>query len=127
LLLFQKVNPQHFVFFVLYHSGVLNRNTAVKTAFVKPGIITFSRGNKFFELSNHLQNVLVTVSDKKIPHSSNNITVDYYTPDIITANDYYPFGMMPGRNYNAPGKKDYKYGFNGKENDNDVKGVEGGQ
>jgi RHS repeat-associated protein len=54
--------------------------------------------------------------------------VDYYKADIITANDYYPFGMMmPGRKYNAPGKKDYKYGFNGKENDNDVKGVEGGQ
>jgi hypothetical protein len=66
LLLFQKVNPQHFVFFVLYHSGVLNRNTSVKTAFVKPGIVTFNRGNKFFELSNHLGNVLVTVSDRMI-------------------------------------------------------------
>ena len=40
---------------------------------------------------------------------------------------YHPGGMiMPGRNYNAPSAKDYRYGFNGKENDNDVKG-EGNQ
>jgi RHS repeat-associated protein len=34
--------------------------------------------------------------------------------------------LQPGRNYNAPSAKDYRYGFNGKENDNEVKG-EGGQ
>ncbi len=35
--------------------------------------------------------------------------------------DYYPFGMlMPGRSYSSTA---YKYGFNGKENDNEVKGV----
>ena len=46
---------------------------------------------------------------------------------MVTASDYYPFGMnMPGRNYNAPGAKDFRYGFNGKENDNEVKG-EGNQ
>ncbi len=72
--------------------------------------------------------MLVTVSDKKIQHTANNTTVDYYTTDVVTANDYTPFGsLMSGRNYNAPGKKDYQFGFNGKENDNDVKGVEGGQ
>jgi RHS repeat-associated protein len=39
--------------------------------------------------------------------------------------DYYPFGMgMPGRKY-ALGNG-YRYGFNGKENDNEVKG-EGNQ
>jgi len=36
-------------------------------------------------------------------------------------NDYYPFGMMmPGRKYDAGNL--YRYGFNGKENDNEVKG-----
>ena len=40
--------------------------------------------------------------------------------------DYYPFGMaMPGRKYEAT--SNYRYGFNGKENDNEVKGIEGGQ
>jgi RHS repeat-associated protein len=51
--------------------------------------------------------------------------VDRYTAVVITANDYYPFGMMmPGRKYSADGT--YRYGFNGKENDNEVKG-EGNQ
>lgn len=89
--------------------------------------IAFERGKKFFELTNHLGNVLVTVSDKKIAVSANNTTIDSYNADVVTANDYYLFGMMmSGRNYNAPSAKDYRYGFNGKENDNDVKG-EGNQ
>ena len=45
---------------------------------------------------------------------------------MVTANDYYPFGsLMPGRKYIASSSK-YRYGFNGKENDNEVKG-EGNQ
>ncbi|WP_166437312.1 RHS repeat domain-containing protein [Niastella caeni] len=88
-------------------------------------ISTFTRNEKIFELSNHLGNVLVTVGDKKIQHSSNGTTVDYYNADIFNANDYYPFGMlMPGRTYAAAGS--YRYGFNGKENDNEIKG-EGNQ
>ncbi|MGH2566602.1 MAG: RHS repeat domain-containing protein, partial [Ginsengibacter sp.] len=40
--------------------------------------------------------------------------------------DYYPFGMMmPGSNYSIA-NTNYRYGFNGKENDNEVKG-EGNQ
>jgi RHS repeat-associated protein len=97
----------------------LGLGTAVKSP--------FTRGNKQYELVNHLGNVLVTVSDKKIGFSTNGTTIDYYNADVITANDYYPFGMMmPGKNYNAPNGKDYRYGFNGKENDNEVKG-EGNQ
>jgi RHS repeat-associated protein len=51
--------------------------------------------------------------------------VAWYEADVVTANDYYPFGMiMPGRKYAFDDT--YRYGFNGKENDNEVKG-EGGQ
>ena len=107
--------------------GIINRNISIKTTFVKPAVVNFTRGNKFFELSNHLGNVLVTVSDKKIGIDQNTDgTIDYYTADVITANDYYPFGsQMPGRKYSQANTK-YRYGFNGKENDNDVKG-EGNQ
>ncbi|RXK85276.1 hypothetical protein [Filimonas effusa] len=74
---------------------------------------TFTRGEKFFELSNHLGNVLATVSDRKTAVSGNGATVDYYNADVVAAQDYYPFGMlMPSRNYNAAG---YRYGFNGQE------------
>jgi len=49
--------------------------------------------------------------------------VDYYDPVVVSAQDYYAFGMMmPGRTYSAQGGG-YRYGFNGKENDNEVKGT----
>jgi RHS repeat-associated protein len=110
-------------------------------------LFTFARGNKLFELANHLGNVLVTVSDKKMAiddgtylesctGGANPICVltktsdtpdgivDYYKADVITAVDYYPFGMtMPGRKFTLG---EYRYGFNGKEKDNEVKG-EGNQ
>jgi RHS repeat-associated protein len=56
---------------------------------------------------------------------SGGTTIDYYTADMVSAQDYAPFGMlMPGRKYSAGNV--YRYGFNGKENDNEVKG-EGNQ
>jgi RHS repeat-associated protein len=91
----------------------------------KQGCLRCAEKNGFlFELVNHLGNVLVTISDRKVPNNTTlGQTITYFKPVVITANDYYPFGMiMPGRNYNAPSAKDYKYGFNGKENDNEVKG-----
>ena len=87
----------------------------------------FVRGQKYYELTNHLQNVLVTISDKKIGVDGNSDgIIDYYTADVITANDFYSFGsLMPGRKYSQANIK-YRYGFNGKENDNEAKG-EGNQ
>jgi len=85
------------------------------------------RGKTAYELTNHLGNVLVTVSDRKIgvPSVGNSSLIAYYNADIVNANDYYPFGMlMPGRKFSSDGA--YRYGLNGKENDNEVKG-EGGQ
>ena len=56
-------------------------------------------GSTEYELSNHLGNVMVVVTDRKIPHDGGG-SVDYFLPDVITATDYYPFGMqMPGRTY----------------------------
>ena len=81
----------------------------------------FERGKKVYELTNHLGNVLATISDEKqgIDQNSDG-TIDYYTADVVSAQDYYPFGMkMPGRKWNATG---YRYGFNGKEEDDEVTG-----
>lgn len=89
-------------------------------------VTSFTRGLKSYELSNHLGNVLATITDKKIAVSSgsNSSLIDHFTADVVTAQDYYPFGMiMPGRSYTASGASDYMYGFNGKEDDNEVKGV----
>ncbi|WP_290796213.1 RHS repeat domain-containing protein [Flavihumibacter sp. UBA7668] len=80
----------------------------------------FTRGEKLFELSNHLGNVLVTLSDRVQQVKVTGDTVRHYLADVRSANDYYPFGMlMPGRKFNAGS---FRYGFNGKENDNEVKG-----
>ncbi len=69
---------------------------------------TLQVGNKRYELSNHLGNVLAVVSDKK--EQSDGVT---WSAIVVSAQDYYPFGMaMPGRSNGA-----YRYGFNGKETD----------
>ena len=107
----------------------VNVQTESRTFINMPGVtgdnaelFTFTTGSKFFELSNHLGNVLVTISDKRIVYDATGDGIaEYYKADVITANDYYPFGMqMPGRKYSNGG--DYRYGFNGKENDKDMDG-----
>ncbi len=45
---------------------------------------------------------------------------NHYLADVISYSDYYPFGSpMPGRNANS---SDYRYGFQGQEMDNEIKG-----
>jgi len=82
-----------------------------------------TEGKRIYELTNHLGNVMVTISDRKtgVDEDSDGV-IDYYKAEVLTAQDYYAYGMlMPGRTYSNAGAK-YKYGFNGKENDNEVKG-----
>ncbi len=79
-------------------------------------------GLKVYEFSNHLGNVLTTFSDRKIAFESTTHPgyVSYYTAEILSATDYYPFGFqMPGRVYEGEG---YRYGFGGHERDDEVKG-----
>jgi RHS repeat-associated protein len=77
-----------------------------------------NQGLKRYELSNHLDNVLAVISDKSIQEG------DHYKAELLSVHDYYPFGMLePDRSYSLG---TYRYGFNGKENDNEVKG-EGNQ
>ncbi|RFZ92853.1 hypothetical protein D0C36_15795 [Mucilaginibacter conchicola] len=77
-------------------------------------------GKRFYELSNHLGNVIATVSDKRL-QTGTGLPVTYL-PDVISAQDYYSFGMVqPARQYTATNASKYRYGFNGKENDNEVK------
>jgi len=60
-------------------------------------------GDKQFEISNHLGNVLTVITDRKMPVDiGNDNNVDYFIPDIASANDYYAFGsQMPGRNFSS--------------------------
>jgi len=51
--------------------------------------ITFTRGKKFFELTNHLGNVLATGSDRKIGMSLDTSSMSSYNPVITSAQEYY--------------------------------------
>ncbi len=86
-------------------------------------ILYFSRdlGKKMYELSNHLGNVLTTVSDIKLTADGNaDGMVDSYAAVITSAQDYYPFGSLePGRTYSSD---NYRFGFQGQEQDNEIKG-----
>jgi RHS repeat-associated protein len=71
-------------------------------------------------LSNHLGNVLVTVSDRKLAEGTEGSTATGYRAEVLFASDYYPFGMqMPGREFS---QDEYRYGFNGMEKDDEWKG-----
>jgi RHS repeat-associated protein len=81
----------------------------------------FERGFKFFELSNHLGNVLVTITDRTLQYRYAGSTALYYEADVSSASDYAPFGMqLIGRKYSSD---KYRYGFNGKEKDVDINGL----
>jgi len=61
-----------------------------------------------------------TITDRKIATFDTNWDITGFTADITSANDYFPFGSsMPGRSYNSG---EYRYGFNGMEKDDEVKG-----
>jgi RHS repeat-associated protein len=84
--------------------------------------LNHTRGQRQYELDNHLGNVLTVVSDNKIPVlNTGNTSIVTYTPNIISSSDYYPFGSpMYNRNYSSDR---YRYGFNGKEKDDEVEGA----
>ena len=72
--------------------------------------------------TNHLGNVLVTVSAKPILNDSSGV-VNFRTPDVMSVSDYEPFGStMQGRSWTAQGLDGYRFGFNGKEKDSEGMG-----
>lgn len=74
---------------------------------------------KSYEFTNHLGNVLSTSSDRKSVLESNEGRAEYIS-QVLSQQDYYPFGMvMPGRSYAADV---YRYGFQGQEEDDELWG-----
>lgn len=73
-------------------------------------------GKRSYEMTNHLSNVLSTISDNKLLSEGST----EYRPEILSYSDYYPFGWkMPDR---SDAQLGHRYGFNGKEMDDEVKG-----
>jgi RHS repeat-associated protein len=102
--------------------GEYSLNLNLTTATISTITFTRIRGQRRYELANHLGNVQVVVSDRKVQKDDNaDGLIDYYVADIVSATDYYAFGaVMSDRSFNGAG---YRFGFNGKENDNEVSGT----
>ncbi|WP_299313038.1 RHS repeat-associated core domain-containing protein [uncultured Aquimarina sp.] len=64
-----------------------------------------------------IDNVTITTSGTLADNTTESST---FIPDVLAFNDYYPFGMLlPNRHGSS---SDYRYGFNGMEGDDEVKG-----
>ncbi len=68
-------------------------------------------GLKFFELTNHLGNVIETITDRR-RQVAKDTSLDHYIADVATAQDYSAFGAVKeGRSFGMPSSR----GFNGQE------------
>jgi RHS repeat-associated protein len=64
---------------------------------------------------------MVTISDKKLARdTTGDGNSDFYLADIVSTRDYYAFGMeIQERSFDRTGHGVYRYGFNGKEDDDE--------
>ncbi|MDP4150865.1 MAG: RHS repeat-associated core domain-containing protein [Bacteroidota bacterium] len=75
-------------------------------------------GLRQYELTNHLGNVVAVISDN---HVNNDGIPNGYQPIQLYGREYFGFGGVM-RSLNIAGSG-YRYGFNGKENDDEVRGA----
>ncbi len=77
-------------------------------------------GRKHYELTNHLGNVLSTVTDQKKAVNDGNGNIDHWEVLLVSYSDYYPGGFpQPGRQLNSGS---YRYGHNTQESDPEISG-----
>ncbi|MCC5922385.1 MAG: hypothetical protein JJT77_01255 [Crocinitomicaceae bacterium] len=105
----------------IYDSSRLGRNShKVDMLSSTPNnAVAYVAGEKFYELSNHLGNVLTVISDIKYPVEDNGY-VDYFEVQLVSVSDYSEFGVqLDGRTVSSG---EYRYGFQGQEMDDEVEG-----
>ena len=79
-------------------------------------------GKQVFELSNHLGNVLATITDKKLQVSFNTTSTAYFEADVQAVQDYYAFGMQMSGRLLSNGN-DYRYRWNTQEKVDEISGA----
>lgn len=106
----------------------IRRVTVGKGQFEQMRLTRRFSGMSQYELTNHLGNVLTTIKDEPIydfQAAGGGGTIPKAFPKkpfVLTATDYYPFGMpMPNRKFSSSGSK-YRFGFNTQEKDDEVYG-----
>jgi RHS repeat-associated protein len=107
---------------VIYGSSRLGLNTNKVDVLddTPEEIISLTVGNKLYEMSNHLGNVLTVINDIKIPISSGGIDVDGYLATVVSTADYSPFGVQLDERTESA--ESYRFGFNGMEKESDWSG-----
>ncbi len=108
---------------------VLNSDSLLYHDYSQDSIRYFYRGQKRYELSNHLGNVLAVITDRKIEHCDAG-DLSYYVAHslcrlggMVSVTDYYPFGSFSNAALAVEIKErswsvsSYRFGFNGKEKD----------
>ncbi len=89
--------------------------------------LPYTKTNINYELSKPqittgADNILSVITDRLLEKESSTSSglVDYFKADLVSSSDYYPFGMvMGGRSFST---NQYRYGFNGKEKDDEGMG-----
>jgi RHS repeat-associated protein len=112
----QIVNTTEFSIYGSSRLGAYKPNVTPMSALDGIGKGRLTLGFKTYELSNHLGNVLTTISDNVIIEAT--LTKQ---ARVLSSQDYYPFGMaMTERSYTESQETKYRYGFNGMEREEDM-------
>ncbi|MBI3137598.1 MAG: RHS repeat protein [Sphingobacteriales bacterium] len=100
-----------------YGSGLLSISTMrVNMEQSATGDITImQRGNDGYILTDHLVNTRVVITDRKLQHTANGTTVDYYITDVKTSSYYSSYGAT-AKSYN----QQPLVAFNGQRKSNEI-------
>ncbi|WP_124019464.1 DUF6443 domain-containing protein [Flavobacterium hydrophilum] len=91
--------------------------------FIATGVVTNIEWLKNREDGNLEEVFTLDNVNTAVESASNQVSVIAFSPDVRSYSDYYPFGMIvPSRHGKS---EDYRYGFQGQEKDDEIKGGEG--
>ena len=96
-------------------------DSVIDYTYTQDSIRTFYRGQKRYELSNHLGKVLAVITDRRIQACGAGDDI-YYNAQVVSVSDYYPFGMRIKEREWKDSSFGYRFGFNGQEGDDEVSG-----
>ena len=97
-------------------------DSVIYYTYTQNSLQSFYRGQKRYELSNHLGNVLAVITDRRIQACGAG-DVMHYEAQVVSVSDYYPFGMGIKEREWKDSSFGYRFGFNGMEKDDEVKGT----